>query len=116
MDQTQTNTQEDAVATMPASAAEDSSKSAHPGRTQAIIGIICSGIALLFLPPVFGITGIILGSIAIKKGRKALGITTVALAAVCMVLGAIFGAYVSIQASHLQQQSASSPTTTQVSQ
>ena len=72
------------------------------GKTQAIIGIVCAVISLLFLPPVFGIAGIILGAIAIKKGRKVLGITTVVLAAVCMILGAIFGAYVSLQAAHVQ--------------
>lgn len=71
------------------------------GKVQAIWGIVCAVISLLFLPPVFGIAGIVLGAIAIKKGQMVLGIVTVVLAAVFMLAGMIFGAYVSVQ-SHVQ--------------
>ncbi len=67
---------------------------AHPGVTQGIIGIVCAVISLLFFPPVFGLAGIILGILSMRKGERALGITAVVLSAIFMIVGMIFAFYV----------------------
>ena len=67
----------------------------HPGRAQSIIGVVCAVISLLFFPPVFGIAGIVLGSMAISKGEKTLGIIAVILSAVFMVIGMVLGVVLS---------------------
>jgi len=63
----------------------------HPGRAQGIIGIVCAVLSLALLPPVFGIAGIILGSLSLKKGEKNLGLIAIILSAVFMVIGMIVG-------------------------
>jgi hypothetical protein len=67
----------------------------HPGRVQGIIGIVCAVIALLLFPPIFGIAGIILGTLSLKKGEKNLGLIAIILSAVFMILGMIIGVAVS---------------------
>lgn len=69
--------------------------SKHPGMIHGIISIVCAVTAVLFFPPIFGITGIILGSLALKKGAKALGLVGIILSAVFMVIGLILGYLVS---------------------
>jgi len=66
--------------------------STHPGRVEGIISIICAVISLGLFPPVFGITGIVLGLRSYKKGAKSLGLVGVILSAVFMVIGFIVGA------------------------
>lgn len=68
----------------------------HPGRTQAILGIISAVIAVLFVPPVFGIAGIVLGVIARNKGDKTLGLVAIMLSAVLMVIGMILRVVVNV--------------------
>ena len=63
----------------------------HPGRVQGIIGIVCAVIAIALLPPLFGVAGIILGVLALKKGEKNLGLIAIILSAVFMVIGIILG-------------------------
>lgn len=59
----------------------------HPGRAQGIIGIVCAVIFLGLFPPLFGIAGIILGVLALKKGQINLGLIAIILSAVFMVIG-----------------------------
>ena len=68
----------------------------HPGRTQPILGIISAVIAVLFVPPVFGISRIVLGVMARNKGDKTLGLVAVMLSAVLMVIGMILGIVVNV--------------------
>jgi len=51
---------------------------------------ICAAISLLFLPPVFGIAGIVLGYFAFRRNRTTGTICMIA-SAVCMVIGFLFG-------------------------
>ena len=69
--------------------------SKHPGMIHGILSIICAATAVLFFPLIFGITGIILGSLAFKKGSKALGLVGIILSAVSMIIGLILGYLVS---------------------
>ncbi|GEM_PF-2997879 len=64
------------------------------GMTQAVIGIFCAVIALLFFPPLFGVIGIILGIMAVHKGEKTLGVTAIVMAAIFMLIGMVLSYYV----------------------
>lgn len=68
----------------------------RPGRVQGIIGIVSAVVSLLFVPPVFGMAGIILGVIALNKGEKTLGLIAVILSAIFMVIGIILGIVVNV--------------------
>lgn len=63
-----------------------------PGNTLSIIGTVLGVVALVILPPVFGIAGIVLGVIALRKherlGGVALGVSIVGLVA-GMIIGAL---------------------------
>jgi len=61
--------------------------SKNPGMTEGISSLICGAIAILFFPPIFGITGIILGLRSKKRGAKILGILGIIFSSVCMVIG-----------------------------
>lgn len=75
----------------PSSTASEAGASSSPvntgtnttARTLAVVAFVCAGIALFFLPPVFGIAGIICASIAMAKGdslgKWALGASVLAL-------------------------------------
>jgi len=65
--------------------------SKYPGMIHGILSIVCAVAAVLFFPLIFGITGIILGSLALKKGAKTLGLVGIVLSAACMLLGLILG-------------------------
>lgn len=75
--------------------------SKHPGMTHGILSIVCAVSAVLFFPPIFGITGIILGSLTLKKRAKALGLVGIILSAICMVVGLILGYLTSTAAEEL---------------
>lgn len=81
----------------------------HPGMTQGIGGIVCAVISTLILPPVFGLIGIILGILSVRKGEKALGITAIVLSAVFMIVGMIFGAYVAMHPELFELESEAMP-------
>lgn len=51
-----------------------------------IASAICAAVALLFLPPVFGIAGIVLGYFAFRRNRTA-GTICMIISAICMVAG-----------------------------
>jgi hypothetical protein len=57
---------------------------------QAWVSGICSAVALIFLPPVFGAIAIYL-ALQVRKWNEGLGTTLIAAAVVCTVLGFIFG-------------------------
>ena len=63
---------------------------ASAGRGFTIGAFVCAAIALFILPPVFGIAGIILGSVGRSKGDP-LGRTAMIVSGVCLVLGMIIG-------------------------
>ena len=63
------------------------------GRGFTIGAFVCAVVALLILPPVFGIAGIVLGSVGKNKGDP-LGKTAMIVSAVCMVVGFAIGAAV----------------------
>lgn len=71
-------------------------KASRPGRKKAILSIIFAVIALGFVPPLFGVAGIMLGYLAKKEGENKLGLIGIILSAVFMVLGFIIGAGVSV--------------------
>ena len=63
----------------------------------ATIGIICAFVALVFLPPVFGIIAIILGAYGLSKApenEKTICWISIILGIVFMVLGIVFGVIV----------------------
>lgn len=65
--------------------------------TLSIIGIVCGVVALLFIPPLFGIAGIVLGIVGRSKGER-LATVAIVVAAVGLVVGMILG-YVVFSAS-----------------
>lgn len=67
-------------------------------RTLTVIAFVLAAIAVFFLPPLFGIAGIVCASIAMVKG-DALGKWALAASIVGLVLGMILG-YVVLQANH----------------
>lgn len=69
---------------------------AHPGRSFVYMGIIFAVVSLLFIPPLFGVIGIILGIMAKNKGENSLGLTTIILAAIFMVIGMILSYWVNV--------------------
>lgn len=60
------------------------------GRSFTIGAFVCAVIALIILPPVFGIAGIVLGNVGKNKGDP-LGKTAMIVSAVCLVVGMIIG-------------------------
>lgn len=74
------------IASMPA---ERPSK--HPGMSEGISSMICAAISLLFFPPVFGATGIILGLRSKKRGAKTFGIIGMICSAIFMIIGLTLG-------------------------
>ena len=61
-------------------------------RGMAIGGFVCAALALLFLPPVLGIIGAVLGFVAYSKGDRLglyAGIASIACAVIGMVIGAL---------------------------
>jgi len=62
---------------------------AHVGRMYGYIGIFCAIISLLFIPILFGTTGIILGVVSKNKGEKTLGTIAIILSVVFMITGTI---------------------------
>lgn len=59
----------------------------------AVAGLVCGIIAFLFLPPLFGILGIVFGGISWKAGNK-LGIIATIVSIVGLFVGMIVGAAV----------------------
>ena len=59
----------------------------------AIAGLVCGIIAFLFIPPLFGVLGIVFGAISWKAGNK-LGIAATIVSIVGLILGMVIGAAV----------------------
>lgn len=55
------------------------------------LGIVCAIVALIFIPPVFGIVSIFAGVQLFRKYDEGLGLAIVITGAVCLVLGMILG-------------------------
>lgn len=71
-------------------------ESRNPGRIEGVISLICAGVSFLFFPLVFGITGIVLGITARRKGAAALGMTGIILSSLFMAVGIALGIWISI--------------------
>lgn len=56
--------------------------------TLSIIGIVCGAVAFLFVPPLFGIAGIILGVVGRSKGER-LSTVAIVVSALGLVVGMI---------------------------
>ncbi|SDK63017.1 hypothetical protein [Nonomuraea jiangxiensis] len=56
----------------------------------SIIGFVCGAVALLFVPILFGLAGIILGIVGHTRGEP-LGKWAAGTAGVCMVIGVLLG-------------------------
>ncbi|HEX3424877.1 MAG TPA: hypothetical protein VHT30_02005 [Acidimicrobiales bacterium] len=69
------------------------------GRPFTIAAVVCAVLALLVLPPVFGIAGLVLGLVGWHKGDR-LGLYAAIAAVVCLIGGMALGAYVVSQAPH----------------
>ncbi len=63
-------------------------------RTLGTLSIIFACVSLMFLPPVFGIAGFILGIIGITKGEGAVAIVGLILSCILPIIGMILGALV----------------------
>ncbi len=59
----------------------------------AIAGLVCGIIAFLFIPPLFGILGIVFGAISWKSGNK-LGMAATVISIAGLIIGMIVGAIV----------------------
>ena len=59
----------------------------------AVAGLVCGIVAFLFVPPLFGILGIVFGSMSWKVGNK-LGMAATIVSIVGLVVGLIIGAAV----------------------
>ena len=55
-------------------------------------GYICAAVSLLFLPPVFGLAGIVCGVILVKRQQANPGVALLVVSFVCAVIGMIIGA------------------------
>jgi hypothetical protein len=64
------------------------------GGSKGIItgGYVCAAISLLFLPPGFGIAGLVLGIIALTRGRTGHGIAIIVLSVSLAFFGMLIGA------------------------
>ncbi len=54
-------------------------------------GYICAVISILFLPPVFGLAGMAIGTINLTKGRVSTGIIQIVLSIICACTGMFLG-------------------------
>lgn len=61
-----------------------------PGSTFSTVGIICGVIAFLFLPPVFGLAGLIFGAVAKSKGEEK-AVVALAVSGLGLVVGMFLG-------------------------
>lgn len=77
----------------------------NPGTFEGTISIVCAVIALLFLPPLFGIVGIIMGVRAKEKGATRIGWIGISLSIVFMIIGLILSYYVNFKSSRLKAMS-----------
>ena len=59
----------------------------------AIAGLVCGIVAFLFIPPVFGVLGIVFGAMSWKAGNK-LGIAATIVSIVGLLVGMALGAAV----------------------
>jgi hypothetical protein len=64
------------------------------GRGFTIAAFVCAAIAVLILPPVFGIAGIVLGAVGRSKGDRELGKWAIIASIAGMILGFVLGAIV----------------------
>lgn len=55
------------------------------------LGVVCAIVALLFLPPVFGLVSIFAGVQLFRKFDEGLGLAIIILGAACLVFGMILG-------------------------
>jgi len=60
----------------------------------AILGVICAAVSLLFLPEIFGSAAIILGAYTWKKKPGNLGLIILIIGIICMILGIEVLAYI----------------------
>lgn len=74
-----------------------SPRSAGAAKRIIIAGYICAAISLFFLPPIFGIAGVVLGIIALKGGNTRHGTAIIILSFVVGLLGAILGATLALK-------------------
>lgn len=59
----------------------------NPGRIEGVFAIACAIVALIFFPPIFGLTGVVMGIQAQKKGKQKLGVAAVILSVILMICG-----------------------------
>lgn len=73
---------------------QPSNANSHNNQSQGIVvgGYICSFVSLLFLPPAFGIAGLVLGIICLARGKIGHGVAIVVLSITLAIFGVIFGA------------------------
>jgi len=65
--------------------------SKHPGFSEGVSSMICASISLLFFPPIFGITGIILGLRSRKRGAITFGLIGIICSSIFMIIGLTLG-------------------------
>lgn len=77
----------------PGQSATEESGSRLSRRAYVWIAIVCSAIALVLFPPVFGGIGIFAGYQVHKRGDESSGLILMGAAGVAMVVGALIGLY-----------------------
>lgn len=77
-------------ASFPAYGGYNDQPSASPGNTLSIIGIVCGAIAFVLCPPLFGIAGIVLGSIGLSR-QESLGWWAIGVSVAGLVFGMVIG-------------------------
>lgn len=61
------------------------------GKGTIVAGYICGFLAILILPPILGIAGLILGIVNITKGNAGHGIAQIIISIVCGIIGSAIG-------------------------
>ena len=64
------------------------------GRPFTIASFICAAVALIFLPPILGIVGVILGVVGRARGDRSLATWAIVASVACAVIGMILGAII----------------------
>jgi hypothetical protein len=77
-------------------------RESNAGQICSILSIVSGAIAFLFCPPLFGITGLVLGIIGTNiSSRKTLGIIGIVVSVVGTIAGIALGVFVALRMQHL---------------
>ncbi len=87
------------------SAGVSASGSSSGGVGYAVCGVMSGVIAIIILPPIFGVAGVMLGAAAMKKGERTIGMMALVLSIVFMILGMLLGGYMTLHPEFIDTES-----------